>query len=108
MERERTFKEARMVARIAGSMIVSVAVLIMVSLLVGFGVLWWTGSVIASAVLGTMCGFAAAFAVNTLHAAVGRGGARLRDENDRSGSSANADYGRPSRQADADTNGLQK
>jgi hypothetical protein len=36
-----------MVARIAGSMIVSVAVLIVVSFLVSFGVLWWTGSILA-------------------------------------------------------------
>jgi hypothetical protein len=97
-----------MVARIASSMIVSVAVLIVVSLLVSFGALWWTGSVIASAVLGTMCGLAAAFTVDALHAAVGRGCARLRDENDRSGSSGNADHGRPSREEDADPNGLQK
>ena len=36
-----------MVARIACSMIVSVAVLIVVSFLVSFGVLWWTGSILA-------------------------------------------------------------
>ena len=56
-----------MVARIAGSMVVSVAVLIVVSLLVSFGVLWWTGSVLTSTAIGTMCGLVAAFTVNTLH-----------------------------------------
>jgi hypothetical protein len=31
--------------------------------LVSLGVSWWTGSVLLSAVLGTLCGLAAAFAV---------------------------------------------
>ena len=75
-----------MVARIAGSMIVSVAVLIVVSFLVSFGVLWWTGSILISAVTGALGGLAAAFAVEALHTAVGRAGARLNDENDRSSS----------------------
>jgi hypothetical protein len=97
-----------MFARIAGSMIVSVAVLIVVSLLAGFGVLWWTGSVIASAVLGTMCGLVAAFAVNALHAAVERAGERLRDENDLPSSGGIADHGRPSREEDVNPEGLQK
>jgi hypothetical protein len=95
-----------MVARIAGSMAFSVAVLIVVSLLVGFGVLRWTGSVLTSAAIGTMCGLAAAFAV---HAAVGSGGERLRDENDRSSSGSNIDQGRSSRtQEGADPKGSQK
>jgi flagellar basal body-associated protein FliL len=66
-----------MVARIAGSMVVSVAVLMVVSLLVGFGVLWWTGSVVISASIGTLGGLAAAFAVDALHAAAERAGERL-------------------------------
>jgi hypothetical protein len=98
-----------MVARIAGSMIVSVAVLLAVSLLVSFGVLWWTASVLTSAAIGTMCGLAAAFAVNAVHAAVGRGAERLRDENDRSSSGSNIDQGRSSRtQEGADPKGSQK
>jgi hypothetical protein len=84
-----------MVARIAGSMAFSVAVLIVVSLLVGFGVLWWTSSVITSAVLGTMCGLAAAFAVNALHPEVGRRGERLCPDNYRSSSDRSDDHGRP-------------
>jgi hypothetical protein len=83
-----------MVARIAGSMAFSVTVLIVVSLLVGFGVLWWIGSVITSAVLGTMCGLAAAFAVNAVHAAVGRGGERPSLDNYRSSSGRSDDHGR--------------
>jgi hypothetical protein len=97
-----------MVARIAGSMIVSVGVLLAVSLLVSFGVLWWTASVLTSAAIGTMCGLAAAFAVDALHAAVGRGAERLRDENDRSRSGRIADHGSPMRQQGADPKGSQK
>lgn len=82
-----------MVARIAGSVAFSVAVLIGVSLLAGFGVLWWTGSVITGAVLGAMCGLGAAFAVNTLHAAVGKGGERLCPDNYRFGSVRSDDHG---------------
>jgi hypothetical protein len=91
-----------MVARIAGSMAFSVTVLIVVSLLVGFGVLWWTGSVITSAVLGTMCGLAAAFAVNALHAAAERGGERLSPDNYRSSSGRSGDHGRPMKSQGAD------
>ena len=82
-----------MVARIAGSAAFSVVVLIGVSLLASFGVLWWTSSVIASAVLGAMCGLGAAFAVNTLHAAVKKGGERLCPDNYRFGSSRSDDHG---------------
>jgi hypothetical protein len=97
-----------MVARIAGSMIVSVGVLIVVSLLVSFGVLWWTGSVITSAAIGTMCGLAAAFAVDGLHTAVERAGERLSDENNRSSNGEIAEHGRPSRQDGVDPKGSQK
>jgi hypothetical protein len=97
-----------MVARIAGAMAFSVTVLIVVSLLVGFGVLWWTGSVITSAAIGTMCGLAATFAVDALHTAVERAGERLSDENNPSSSGRIAEHGRPSRQEDVDANRLQK
>jgi hypothetical protein len=53
-------------------MIVSVAVLVTVSLLASFGVLWWTGSVVVSAPIGGLCGLAAAFAVEALNTAMGR------------------------------------
>ena len=98
-----------MVARIAGSMVVSVAVLMVVSLLVGFGVLWWTGSFVISASIGTLGGLAAAFAVDALHAAAERAGERLRYEKDRSNSGRIADHGRPSRtQEGADPKGSQR
>jgi hypothetical protein len=97
-----------MVARIAGSMAFSVTVLIVVSLLVGFGVLRWTGSVITSTVLGNMCGFAAAFAVNALHAAVGRGGERLSPDNFRSSSGRSNAHGGPMKSQGVDTNESQE
>jgi hypothetical protein len=94
-----------MVARIAGSMIVSVAVLIVVSCLVSLGVLWWADSVITSAAIGTMCGLAAVFA---LHTAVERAGERLSDENDRFSSGRIANHGRPMKQQGVDPKGSQK
>ena len=97
-----------MVARIAGSMIVCVAVLLAVSLLVSLGVLWWTGSVLTSTTIGTVCGLGAAFAVNALHAAVGREGERLRDKSYLPSSGGIADPGRPSREEDVDPKGLHK
>jgi hypothetical protein len=98
-----------MVARIAGSMVVSVAVLMVVSLLVGFGVLWWTGSVVISASIGTLGGLAAAFAVDALHAAAERAGERLRYDKERTNSGRIADHGRPSRtQEGADPKGSQR
>ena len=96
-----------MVARIAGSMAFSVAVLIVVSLLVSFGVLRWTASVITSSAIGTMCGLAAAFAVNALHAAMKRAGERLSPNNDQSSSGRSGDHSRPSRQQGIDPKGLQ-
>ena len=97
-----------MVTRIAGSMVVSVAVLIVVSLLVSFGVLWWTGSVLTSTAIGTMCGLVAAFAMDSLRTAVERAGELLSDEGDRSSSGRIADHGRPSRQEDVDPKGSQR
>jgi hypothetical protein len=91
-------KEASMVARIAGSMTISVALLIVVSFLVSFGVLWWSGIVVTSALLGTIGGLAAVFAMDALHTAVGRTGDRLSDENDRSSSDSIAEHDGPMKQ----------
>jgi hypothetical protein len=78
-----------MVGRIAGTMIVSVAVLVTVSLLVSFGVMWWTGGTPISAPIGGVCGLAVAFVVEALVTAVRRAGERsckrLSDVNERSG-----------------------
>ena len=86
-------------------MIVSIAVLIVVSFLVSFGVLWWTGIVLISAVAGLLCGLAAAFAVDALHIAAGRAGARLSDESDQSSSGLIAEESRPIKQQDVDPKG---
>jgi hypothetical protein len=54
----------------AGTTIVFVAVLVVVSLLASLGVLWWTGSAIISAPIGGVCGLAAAFAVEASNTAM--------------------------------------
>jgi hypothetical protein len=61
-----------MVVRMAVTMIVSVAVLVAVSLLASFGGLWWTGSVVASAAIGGVCGLAAALVVEASKSTIGR------------------------------------
>ena len=71
---------AGVVARVADSTTVSVALLIVVSFLVSFGVLWWSGSVVTSALLGTIGGMASTFAINALRTVVGEAGDRLSDE----------------------------
>jgi hypothetical protein len=63
-----------MIARIAGTVILSVIVFVVVSLLVSLGVLWLTGGVARGAVIDVMCGLAAAFAVGAVSTAVGRSG----------------------------------
>jgi hypothetical protein len=49
-----------MIARIAGTLILSAIVFVAVSLLVSLGVLWWTGGAARGAVIGVICGFLAA------------------------------------------------
>jgi hypothetical protein len=48
--RQHAVKEVRMIARIAGTMLLSVIVFVIVSLLVSLGVLWLTGGVVRGAV----------------------------------------------------------
>jgi hypothetical protein len=52
-----------MIARIAGSLLLSLAVFVAVTLLVSLGVLWLTGGFVRGVVIGTVCGLAAAFIV---------------------------------------------
>ena len=86
--RQHAVKEVRMIARIAGTMFLSMIVFVIVSLLVSLGVLWLTGGVVRGAVIGVVCGFAAAFVVGTVSAVAERTGERPRgrgcDENERS------------------------
>jgi hypothetical protein len=70
-----------MIANIAGTVILSAIVFVVVSLLVGLGVLWATEGVFRGALIGVICGTAAAFTVGTVGIAVGR---RSSDENERS------------------------
>ncbi|HEX5913237.1 MAG TPA: hypothetical protein VFY54_08930 [Rubrobacter sp.] len=61
-----------MIARIAGTVILSAIVIVVVSLLVGLGVLWATEGVFRGALIGVICGTAAAFTVGTVGIAAGR------------------------------------
>jgi hypothetical protein len=70
-----------MIARIAGTVILSAIVFVVVSLLVDVGVFWATEGVFRGALIGVICGTAAAFTVGTVGIAVGR---RSNDENERS------------------------
>lgn len=97
-----------MLARIAGSMVVSVAVLLVVSLLVSLGVLRWTGSVITSAAIGTLCGLAAAFAMDSPYNAVRRAAERHSHESYRCNSGGITDHGRPAKHQGVDPKGSQK
>jgi hypothetical protein len=64
-----------MIARIAGTVILSAIVFVVVSLLVSLDVLWWTGGVAQGTIIGVFCGF-----LDRLHSCHGehRGGAAIR------------------------------
>ena len=70
-----------MIANIAGTVILSAIVFVVVSLLVCLGVLWATEGVFRGALIGVICVTAAAFSVGTVGIAVGR---RSSDEDRRS------------------------
>jgi hypothetical protein len=75
-----------MIARTVGTVLLSTAVFVVVSLLVSLGVLWWTGGLLSGAVIGVICGLAAAFTIGAVSTAVRRSGERPRGhENERSG-----------------------
>jgi hypothetical protein len=65
-----------MIPRIAGTVLLAMAVFVVVTLLVSLGVLWLTGGVLRGAVIGVVCGLAAAFVVGSVGTAVGRTGER--------------------------------
>ena len=73
-----------MIARTVGTLILSTTVFVVVSLLVCLGVLWWTGGLLSGAVIGVICGLAAAFTIGAVSTAVGQSGERPSDENERS------------------------
>ena len=59
-------------ASIAGTVMLSTIVFVVVSSLVGLGVLWATEDVYRGALIGVICGTAAAFTVGAVGIAVGR------------------------------------
>jgi len=77
-----------MIARISGTVILSLVVFIVVALLVTIGMWWWSGGLLPGTVTGVISGFAAAFLVGMVSIAVGRSGEqpreRLSDDNERS------------------------
>ena len=77
-----------MIARISGTVILSLIVFVLVALLVTIGVWWWSGGLLSGAVIGVIGGLAAAFLVGIVGIAVGRSGKqpreRLSDDNERS------------------------
>ena len=74
-----------MIARVAGTLILSSIAFVVVTLLVSLGVQWATGGVARGILVGLICGTAAAFTIGAVGTAVGRPGERSRDGNDRSG-----------------------
>jgi hypothetical protein len=63
---------AKMLARISGTVLLPLVVFGVVSLLVGSGVAWLTGGALRGAVIGVVCGLAAAFVISSMSVAVGR------------------------------------
>jgi hypothetical protein len=74
-----------MLARIAGTLLLSTLGFVVVTLLVSLGVLWATGGVARGVLIGVISGTAAAFTIGAVGTAVGRSEEGSRDEGDRSG-----------------------
>ena len=88
--RQNTGKGAKMIARITGTVLLSLLVFVVVSLLVSLGAVWLTGNVPRGAVIGIVCGLAAAFVISSVSTAVGRNDQRPRRRSgDRSGGPEN-------------------
>ena len=77
--------ENAMLARLAGTVLLSAIVFVVATLLVSLGVLWATDGAAPGVLIGVITGTAAAFTIGAVGTAVGRSGERSRDENDRSG-----------------------
>ena len=71
-----------MLARIAGTLLLSTIGFVAVTLLVSLGVLWATGGVARGVLIGVISGTAVAFTIGAVGTALGRSGERSRDEND--------------------------
>jgi hypothetical protein len=62
-------EETKMIPRIVGTLLLSLVGFVVVSLVVSLGVLWLTGGVVRGAVIGAVCGLAAAFVVGAASSA---------------------------------------
>jgi hypothetical protein len=71
-------------ARLAGTVMLSTVVFFVVAVLVSVGVLWWSGDIARSALIGVICGSGAAFTVGAVVRAMGRSGERSGDDHERS------------------------
>jgi hypothetical protein len=71
-------------ARLAGTVMLSTVVFLVVSVLVRVGVLWWSGDVALGTLIGVICGSAAAFTFGAVVRAMRRSGERSSDEDRRS------------------------
>ena len=70
--------------RLAGTVMLSTVVFFVVAVLVSLGVLWWSGDIARGALIGVICGTAAAITVGAVITAMGRSGERSGDEHKRS------------------------
>jgi hypothetical protein len=61
-----------MIARMAGTVLWAAIVFVVVSVLVSLGVLWWTGGLLSSVMVGLICGLAAAFTISAVSTMAGR------------------------------------
>jgi ascorbate-specific PTS system EIIC-type component UlaA len=71
-------------ARLAGTVMLSTVAFFVVAVLVSLGVLWWSGDIARGALIGVICGTAAAFTVGAVITATGRSGEPSSDEHKRS------------------------
>jgi preprotein translocase subunit SecF len=71
-------------ARLAGTVMLSTVAFFVVAVLVSVGVLWWSGDIARGALIGVICGTAAAITFGAVLRAMGRSGERPGDEHKRS------------------------
>jgi preprotein translocase subunit SecF len=70
--------------RLAGTLMLSTVAFFVVAVLVSVGVLWWSGDIARGALIGVICGTAAAFMFGAVVRAMGRSGEHSSDEHKRS------------------------
>ena len=75
-----------MIARIIGSLLLSLVVFVAVTLLVSLGVVWLTGGFVRGVVIGVVCGLGAAFVVGAASTAGRRTESTSRGETDENNS----------------------